>query len=552
MSGHTRRRLAVAAGLAVLVALRAGRHEARWPGPASRHPDSAVPRGTAGPPAVPERPRRRWAFRLTVLLGVVLAITAIRLVRGWVWGDGIVAQGWFAVLVSHTTVLWALPALPCALALAGFATYRGLPPRGTPDRPPCPHLVCFRVVSRGQNVDALRATVASVRHEMSLLPLFPYLIEVVTDEPVRLAAGPDLRCLVVPPTYATSHGSRYKARALQYALERSPLPADAWIMHLDEESQLCGSAVAGIRDAVVEEERSGAHRIGQGAILYHRHLDRHPFLTLADMIRTGDDLGRFHFQHRLGVTLFGLHGSFVLVRNSVEQRCDFDVGPEGSITEDAFWAVRQMALGTRCRWVDGFVVEQSTQSVGDFVRQRRRWFAGLVRVVLYAETTRWIRLSLAVFVALWAVSWLGVATTAVNLVLGLRTPPVVAALGDLSLATYVTTYALGLYVNLRERPPLPLPRRAALYAAQITLVPVFALLEAAGVLAGMVRPERGFHVVRKSAAPPQRAHRRTSTSSAGLSCGVKSVGSGRLVARQAHQWTPANHGRRSKTSSRAV
>ena len=42
----------------------------------------------------------------------------------------------------------------------------------------------------------------------------------------------------------------------------------------------------GIRIAVEEEDRSGAHRIGQGAILYHRNLERRCFLTLADMMRT--------------------------------------------------------------------------------------------------------------------------------------------------------------------------------------------------------------------------------------------------------------------------
>lgn len=489
LPGLTLTALAVAA----FVTLEAGR--AASPGRPVPPPKPAW----SPPPPPPAGPPRPWRFRAGVLAGLVVAALAIRVVRQLLWGDGIVARGWLPVLVSHTTVLWALPALPCAFGVAGLLLYRRPGPR--PDTP-CPHLVCFRVVSRGQNAAALRATVANVRAQLLALPLFPYVIEVVTDEAVPLPAGRDLRHLVVPRSYQTTNGSRYKARALQYAVERSALPDDAWVFHLDEETHLTPSVVRGIRDAVAEEEASGAHRIGQGAILYHRHLGRHPFLTLADMVRTGDDLGRFHVQHRLGRTVFGLHGSFILVRNSVERRCDFDFGPEGSITEDAFWAVRQMALGTRSRWVDGFVVEQSTQSVADFVKQRRRWFAGLLRVVLYADTTLWLRTALAAFVALWALSWVGVATTLANLALGLRTPPVVAALGDFSLATFVVTYVVGLHVNLRERGGVPWPRRAALYALQVLLVPAFATLEAAGVVAALVRPERGFHVVRKSAAAP--------------------------------------------------
>lgn len=439
------------------------------------------------------------------MLLLVVGITVLRTVRGLIWDDGIVPYGWFRVIVSYGTVIWALPAASAVCAVLGFLSYRGLPAssRGgrlaDPHPTPCPFPVVFRIVSRGRNTGALRATVASVRAEMRDLPLFAYSIEVVTDEPVELEPGPDLRALVVPTDYVTAQGSLYKARALQYAVEQARLSPDTWLFHLDEESQISPSLVIGIRDAVAEEEANGRHRIGQGAILYHRHLHKHPLLTLADMVRTGDDLGRFHFQHRLGLTVFGLHGSFILVRNSVESRCDFDFGPEGSITEDAFWAVRQMALGSRCRWVDGYLLEQSTQSVGDFVRQRRRWFTGLVRVVLFADTTFWVRLSLSVFVSVWALSWIGMAYTLLNLFLGLRTQPVLAAMADLALVTAATNYLVGLTVNLRERPRLPLLTRIALYAAQLCLIPVFAVLEAAGVVLGVLRPERGFHVVTKSA-----------------------------------------------------
>lgn len=470
------------------------------------YPAKGTPRRPA-PIAVDPVPRgSRLRFVAGVVLLLVLGLVALRTVRAWLWDEGVYPKGFVFVPLSKASLAWALPSGGAIATILGMLTYQGLPPKSRGGPLPDPHPVdcrwpvVFRVVSRGRNVDALRATVAAIRRQMDALPLFDWSIEVVTDMPVEIEPGPDLRLLVVPSDYRTPAGSLFKARALYYASHERPLNPDTWIFHLDEESQLSPSLVIGIRDAVVEEEANGRHRIGQGTILYGRHLRRHPFMTLADSVRTGDDLGRFHFQHRLlGVTAFGLHGSFLLVRSSVEQQVDFDVGPEGSITEDAFWALRQMAVGNRCRWVDGYLLEQSTQSVGDFVRQRRRWFSGLVRVVLYAESTLPVRILLSLFMAIWSVSWIGMIYTVTNLFLGFRTPPVIAALADISFVTTAVTYVVGLIVMLREHPKLPLWYRAVLYTAQIVLLPVFGILEASGVVLGLVRPEQGFHVVDKSA-----------------------------------------------------
>ncbi len=195
----------------------------------------------------------------------------------------------------------------------------------------------------------------------------------------------------MPNGYRTPNGSRFKARALHYALLHSPIPENAWIVHLDEETQPTSSGVKGIGRFIAAEEASGRLRIGQGALLYHREWERHPFLTLADNVRTGDDFARFYFQHSLGLALFGLHGSYIVVRNDIEKATGgFDFGPHGDITEGAFWAMKAMQEGRRSAWVEGYLGEQSCLSLKDFLRQRRRWFQGLVKVVLHAPVKlRW-------------------------------------------------------------------------------------------------------------------------------------------------------------------
>lgn len=251
------------------------------------------------------------------------------------------------------------------------------------------HRVAFRIVSRGINPECLLSTIRSCQEEMKRNPLFPYLIEVVTDGDCYDAPlDVDVLPLRVPNSYQTSCGSKFKARALHYACEHTLVPPNTWIIHLDEESHPTSSCIKGVANMVTKcEDKGDLRRIGQGLILYHRGWAANPILTLADMRRTGDDVGHFYLQHRLGYTLFGLHGSYVVCRQDAEAAIGFDVGPKGSITEDAWWVLLAIENGYRTMWCEGYMSEQSTQSLSDFIRQRRRWYVGLLKVGLYCPVS---------------------------------------------------------------------------------------------------------------------------------------------------------------------
>jgi egghead protein (zeste-white 4 protein) len=422
--------------------------------------------------------------------------------QSWLWPEAGSPETTMDHIVYWGSVVWFGPLYYAVSTLAGLLWFRH--PEQLDDVKPINKLVAWRIVSRGTNVEALSHTIARCHAEMAKTPLFPYVVEVVIDQLDAAMPPPNenLRYIKVPDDYQTPNKSLYKARALHYATEYSPLPDDAWIVHLDEESHPTASGIKGVCAMIQEEEASGALRIGQGAIVYHRKWREHPILTLADMLRTGDDFGRFNFQHGLGITLFGLHGSYIVARNDVVKSIGFDFGPQGSITEDAFWALVAMERGYRCRWVDGYIEEQSTESAGDFVRQRRRWYQGLVKVVLYAPVRlRW-RLPLGLNTFFWTLAPFGILYFFVQFFYGLVFNGFVHEgwilfLANFSFSLFISVYMIGLKANLDEHGIQGWLKRMGWYIAQLVLFPYFVVLETAGVLAGVLRPVAGFHVVKK-------------------------------------------------------
>jgi egghead protein (zeste-white 4 protein) len=403
-------------------------------------------------------------------------------------------------IVSWASLLWLGALLPGSLGLIGTLLYRF--PTDLDEARPINRMICWRIVTAGKNIDVVLSTIRRCQGEMAKTPLAPYVIEVVIDECRNVALLPDedadVRIIVVPREYVTPNNSRFKARALHYALLNSQISDTAWIVHLDEETQPTQSAIKGVCKFIYQEEASGRLRIGQGALLYHREWERHPFLTLADTVRTGDDFARFYLQHRLGVTIFGLHGSFIVVRNDVQKATGgFDFGPQGDITEDAFWAVQAMQNGLRCAWVDGYLEEQSCLSIMDFLRQRRRWFHGLVKTVLYAPVRlRW-RFGLGLNTMLWALAPFAMVYTVITLFHSVEIPLVVRVLASYSFATYALWYITGLIANMDEHGIKNPWKRARLVLLQILLIPLFCVLEGMGVAWGLASRAKGFEVVKK-------------------------------------------------------
>ncbi|HZU68141.1 MAG TPA: glycosyltransferase family 2 protein [Ktedonobacteraceae bacterium] len=382
-----------------------------------------------------------------------------------------------------------------------------------------PVRLIFRFVTRGDNIDVLRDSVIAVHNAFARYPhpVGPYCIEIISECAINLKMGrdPHTRIYVVPPGYVTPNRSRFKARALTYlqheSQKHSPTQAEDWYIYLDEESLVDEHMLAGLYrfvsraiefEARKQEDRHKDHiqgLIGQGAILYQ---GGNWFFRGADALRTADDLGRFRLQYALGTPMFGIHGSFIVVRGLDDKQLSFDVGKANSITEDAAWALRAWAQGYRFAWVDGYLHEQPPQRVKDFVRQRSRWLSG-IRAVLHDKQVPFIyRMCLGIFTILWQLAFLPLLVALLALFVHASPFRWMRIPADFAWATFTLAYLQGIDVQAKcPHPFLKKGRVESLLKRVVSWLLVlcsfwFALLEALGVLYSL-RPKQGFFVISK-------------------------------------------------------
>lgn len=355
-------------------------------------------------------------------------------------------------------------------------------------------------VSKGDNHLALSRAV-NASHRLLTEMDVNFDIEVVTDIPVVKLRKAHVFYHVVPENYQTLNGAKYKARALHYLTEvsqvRSCRYGDCWIMHMDEESVLTPEVIAGIHKFVTDPDNP--HMIGQGEIKYNSYgYARNMLITAIDSIRTGDDLGRFRFQFKmLHRPLFGMHGSFILVRNRVEKQVGFDLGGRGSITEDAYFALKVYERGYTFGWVDGYIREQSPYTIGAILKQRRRWFNGLTIVASDPKLKLSTRIPLLISVLLWSISWVSpVATIATFLAHGYFPEGLLGVCAFVG-GGFTSIYLIGVYRNLQDM-NYGFWKNLYIFTATLVLIPVASIVEAMAIVYGIFKPVKTFDIVNKN------------------------------------------------------
>ncbi|MBW0505521.1 hypothetical protein O181_045236 [Austropuccinia psidii MF-1] len=332
--------------------------------------------------------------------------------------------------------VWVLSVPNCLFAFAGFITPDLAPRQVDLDKKPVTREYIrnffILLVTKGSNENAVRRGY----NKLLLLEKYHPAVKVIvlTDEPY---VYPDLQNIVCPKSYVSPLGkAKYKARALDYFRYHVSLGVYDWILHMDEESTTDGESLR----RCIEFIRYTPHHFGQGIILYNGEgYWENWYFTVADGIRVGDDLARFHFQNTvIHRPVFGVHGSFLMTNGEMENECTWDFG---SLAEDFEFSQDAWRRGFTCGRVHGIVREQSPTSLRDFLKQRRRWFMGIRDIDGLYGLPHFA-------VNLWIVGVFTLAVTIINMPFLLvdksLTPLWVATCADFCFVTFYWLYLWGL------------------------------------------------------------------------------------------------------------
>lgn len=179
-----------------------------------------------------------------------------------------------------------------------------------------------------------------------------------------------------------------------------------------------------------------------------------------------------------------------------EKDVSFDNGPDGSVAEDCFFAMRAYAKGYSFDFIEGEMYEKSPFTLLDFLQQRKRWLQGILLVVRSAMIPWRYKCFLAVSVY----SWCTMPLSSSNIVLAglypIPCPDVMDFLCAFIAGVQLYMYVFGVLKSFSLH-RFGVFKCAACAVGALCTIPVNIVIENAAVIWGMVGKKHKFYVVQK-------------------------------------------------------
>jgi beta-1,4-mannosyltransferase len=257
-----------------------------------------------------------------------------------------------------------------------FRHMRGfIPPRGQLTSIPNNKII-FSIAARSLT-PILQGPVDSIKSSCAQVGYTNYEIKLVVDKIVS-SPIPGTEVIVVPSDFVCK--SKYKARALHYALKYLPDSNDTWILHLDEDARVTPQCV----ERILIYIQKGGNPIANGPSVFPYDGNILTFYAEAQRLWTfywlidQQTSGRVHW----------LNGSNLLIRSDIEQAVGWSF-ENCFISEDArFGYEATKKFGKIFGWHGGLTIETPAASVTGVFKQRTRWFFGSLLNLRYVPKAR--------------------------------------------------------------------------------------------------------------------------------------------------------------------
>ena len=296
-----------------------------------------------------------------------------------------------------------------------------------------------------------------------------------------------VEAVVLPASYETPNGTKLKARALHFAVERrragwNRRPGTTFVLHYDEESVMVPSELRKLLKLLA----TTSHRVLEGPIHYPlEYLSTSP---LCRSMEANRPIGCFECRHVMesGIPLH-LHGSNLVVEEEFENGLGWDMGcldGQPFIAEDyvfgmsAFLASGKDVFG----WHGCVMLEQPPISYRSAFRQRYRWIFGVLQgLTMIRRSPEFVTLSGRVRFQLMAGTVYRITTFALGAVVGVLS----IAFGPLFLTLAIRSLVDGLHFYLSPWITLWLTTVGGLWLGSVFIGAWYNLAEAG--LTGMQR-----------------------------------------------------------------
>jgi len=323
-----------------------------------------------------------------------------------------------------------------------------------------------------------------------------YQVDLLTDTKIskKTAKRVKAKNVAVPPDYQTNPPVKYKARALQYAVEqrtkKGHVNAQTWVFLLDEESMVTEQTVRALLHHISNKD---AKPIAEGGIIYPNHFfNNNLFCSMGETLRTYVCYDCVT-QMSSGKMPSHMHGSNLLVRSDVEAQVGW-AHPKVDASEDQrFGWEATLKLGEGIfSWHGGTIEEQPARTIRDFIKQRQRWFVGNTHNLQNAK----IPIQKKVTISLRWVAWWAGFPAGLSSFLILLIPQAIPDWLQIFLLfntfTWLIGYQVGLRLNLKKF-SLPKHKQVLWHLATLVLTPFVGIVETFGIF---IAPLQLRHFVR--------------------------------------------------------